>query len=216
MNNVQLTTTNNLQLTTHKLLDNKSPYSFLVRFLSCFFILYFFFPFYRGVTGIGGKLYSSFLDNHFNIVRGLTRLLNGAARFILEVLHYQVYQPDYSTLRIGNSGGVIVNPSCLGWAVMSFWAAFVFANRGNRQHKLKWILTGIASICILNITRITLIALAAHLHWKTITSLDHHQTFNVLSYGCVFILMYLYIMFQKKYEIINPEVKNHKNKLSAI
>ena len=46
---------------------------------------------------------------------------------------------------------------------------------------------------MLNIFRIALIALANHKGWKIITGLDHHQTFNIASYGCVFMLMYKYI-----------------------
>ena len=99
---------------------------------------------------------------------------------------------------------------------MSFWAAFIFANAEGPKNKFKWIITGIAFICILNITRIILIALATHLHWKTITSLDHHQTFNILSYGCIFILMYLYINAQKKYNRAKRKYRQQDNKLSTI
>ncbi|MEJ7683832.1 MAG: exosortase/archaeosortase family protein [Segetibacter sp.] len=84
------------------------------------------------------------------------------------------------------------------------------------KHKAKWMILGITSICILNIARIALIALGAHLHWKTITSLDHHQTFNIFSYGCIFILMYLYIRIQKKYEGIEIKRKKQNNKFSQV
>lgn len=199
-----------------KILYKNNAYVFLVKYLLCFFVLYFFFPFYRGITAAGGKLYSPFLDNHVNLVKWFTRFLTGSARLLLQALQYNVYQKDYKSLRIGFSGGVNVNPSCLGWAVMSFWVAFVFANPGDWKHKLKWMLIGVTSICALNITRIALIALANHLHWKTITLLDHHQTFNVVSYSFILILMYVYITFQKKYEGIDGRRKQQKHKLSGI
>jgi len=193
-----------------------SPYLFFIKFLSCFFILYSFFPFYWGVTGKGGKMYSPFLDDHFNIIKGLTGFLTGAARFFLQALQYHTYQNNYHTLRIGYSRGISVNPSCLGWGIMSFWIAFIFANSGGWRYKAKWMIIGTSSICILNITRIALIAVAAHLHWKTITSLDHHQTFNIFSYGCIFILMYLYIRAQKKYEGIEIRRKEQTGKVSEV
>ena len=199
-----------------KLLDKKSPYLFFIKFLSCFFILYFFFPFYRGITGKGGKLYSAFLDDHFNIIKGLTNFLTGAARWVLEALHYTVNQPNYHTLRIGYLGGVSVNPSCLGWGVMSFWIAFVFANSGGARHKLKWMLLGIIFINVLNITRVVLIAVASHLHWKTITSLDNHQVFNVFSYACIFVLMHLYTQVQKKCDGMDFKRKQGKNSLTVV
>ena len=199
----------------YNLSDKKSPYLFLIKFLLCFFLLYFFFPFYRGVIAPGGKLYSPFLAGHFNIIKGFTYFLTKSAKFLLEALHFNVTQADYHTLRIEHSGRINVNPSCLGWAVMSFWAAFIFANKGDRKHKLIWMFSGIIFICALNITRITLITLSRHLHWKTFASLDHHQTFNLLSYGCIFILMYLYARDQKRYEKIHYKPKSANTISSA-
>lgn len=200
----------------NKLSGKNSPYLFFIKFLGCFFILYGFFPFYWGITGKGGKIYSAFLDNHFNIIKGLTGFLTGAAKGVLESLNYTVHQSNYHTLRISYSGGISINPTCLGWAVMSFWVAFVFANNGGWKHKVKWMIAGVASVCILNITRIALIALAAHLRLKTIILLDHHQTFNIFSYGCIFILMYLYIRVQKKYEGTKLKRKKEKKSLSWV
>jgi len=182
-------------------------------------MLYFFFPFYRGLTGVGGTLYSPFLDNHLNLVRGITRFLTFSARSLLEMLGYDVFQKDYRSLRIDYSRGIVVNPSCLGWAVMSFWVAFVFANNGTWKHRTKWIIVGISSICIVNVTRIALIALANHLHWKTITSLTHenlHDSFNIFSYGCIFILMFIYVRVQKKYEGVDFKREQESHTLSPI
>lgn len=199
-----------------KLFDKKSPYAFLIKFLLCFFILYFFFPFYRGITGAGGKLYSPFLDSHFNIIRWLTGFLTGASRLMLEALHYPVYQKNFHSLSIAHTVGVNVNPSCLGWGVMSFWIAFVFANKGTLKHKLKWMFSGIFFICLLNIARITIITLAIHLHWQTVVSLDHHTAFNILSYTCIFIVMYWYLNIQNKYEETAYKRKQQTNKISTI
>ncbi len=170
-----------------------SPYWFFIKFIVAFTLLYLFFPFYWGVTGTGGKLYSPFLAEHFNFLKGFTSLLTKSAKLLLDLLGFETQQRLYNSLRIENSRGIIVNPSCLGWGVMSFWFAFVYANNGSWKYKLKWILTGISIIIMLNIFRIALIALANHKGWKIIIGLDHHQTFNIASYGCVFMLMYRYI-----------------------
>ncbi|MDB5248352.1 MAG: hypothetical protein JWQ40_2746 [Segetibacter sp.] len=197
--------------------DRKSPFLFLIKFLLSFALLYYFFPFYRGITGPGGTFYSSFLDTYLNLVKGLTTFLTSTSKFLLEAFHYTVNQKNYHTIRIDHSNGISVNPSCLGWGVMSFWVAFVFANSGTWKHKFKWMSFGIVSIMILNITRITLIALANHHKWKTITSLDHHQTFNVFSYGCIFLLIYWYISLQKKYEgSVNSNASQEKHALRPI
>ncbi|MDQ6813786.1 MAG: exosortase/archaeosortase family protein [Bacteroidota bacterium] len=182
------------------LLHKNSPYLFIIKFLLSFFVLYFFFPFYRGIIAPDGRLYSSYLQTHFNLVIQFTKLLTGCAKVVLEAAGYEVFQRNYNSLRIGHSRGVHVNPSCLGWAVISFWIAFVFANTGAASHKVKWMVAGIVSIIALNVLRIVLIIIANHLSWSGITSLDHHQTFNVASYVCIIILILWYIRVQKKYE----------------
>ncbi|MCW3079593.1 MAG: hypothetical protein JWR87_1023 [Segetibacter sp.] len=183
---------------------NKNPaYFFLLKFLFTFFTLYFFFPFYRGVIAPGGQIYFPYFESHFNLVTSLTSFLTCSAKFLLEAAGFDIFQNNYQSLRIGYSKGVTVNPSCLGWAVMSFWVAFVFANKGALQYKLKWMTFGLVAVFLLNITRIALIAVANHLNWQPITSLDHHQTFNVASYVCIAILIGWYISVQKKYERIN-------------
>ena len=198
------------------MLNKKSPYLFFIRFLVSFFILYFFFPAYRGLIGQGGKMYSSYLESHFNLIIGFTKFLTVTAKAILQMAGYEVFQKNYHTIRISNARGINVNPSCLGWAVMSFWVAFVFANTGSIKHKAQWMLIGVVSIVLLNITRIILITIANHLSWASITSLDHHQTFNVASYVCIIILILWYIRIQNKYERTHFAAKRTRHTLSTI
>lgn len=197
-----------------KYLNNQAPYSYLIRFSLLFIFLYFSFPFYRGITGEGGMIYSSFVAKYLNLITGLTSLLTNAAKTILQALDYTVSQKNYHTLRIMNSRGISVNPSCLGWGVMSFWAAFVIADSTSFFFKIKWLIIGLVSILLLNIVRIVLIALANHLHWNFITTLDPHQTFNFFSYCLLFILILIYLKIQKKHQ--NLFHKGKRNMQHAI
>ena len=197
-------------------LKSKSPYIFVVRFIGYFVIFYFFFPAYRGIVGQGGLVYSSFLENHFNIITGLTRILTNSANAILEILQYSTLQKNYHSLKIVNSPGISVNPSCLGWGVMSFWAAFTLANIGSIVFKLKWLLFGIISIMTLNITRIILIVLANHHKWSFISSLDHHLTFNIFSYLFIFLLTGFFIKNLGKYEMLEVNEKAKKYEISGV
>jgi exosortase/archaeosortase family protein len=192
--------------------DKKYAFLFLLKFLGLFLVLYLFLPFYQGITGVGGKMYVRFLDEHVNLVQGFTLFLTGSAKILLQAFDLHVSQINYHVLRIEDSRGISVNPSCLGWGVMSFWIAFVFANEGTWRQKLKWMLLGVSSICLLNIARIALIAAANHFRWTVITSLDPHQVFNVLCYACIFILMYLYLKMQKNSK--DRVVKNGQNDLN--
>jgi exosortase/archaeosortase family protein len=180
--------------------EQLSPYSFLIKFLFLFAFLYGLFPFMRGITSPDGKFYAQFVADYLDIVKALTRFLTNAAKATLELLQYETRQRDYQTLRIEHSRGIIVNPSCLGWGVMSFWTAFVLANKGVWQYKLKWIFMGLFFIMLLNTIRIALVALANHLHWHTVTSLDHHLVFNILSYCIIALMIAWFIKVQKKYE----------------
>jgi len=200
----------------NKLLDKRSPYLFLIKFLVCFVILYLFFPVYRGITGPGGDFYSAFLDSHFNLIKGLTKFLTASSKAFLELLQYNVKQNDYHSLKIGFSRGVSVNPSCLGWAVMSFWIAFVYANKSNWKHKMGWMVLGIACIMLLNIFRIILILLANHLNWSFLASLDSHLIFNIISYGFIFLLIFWYLGAQKKHEAVESNRRKAEGQLSQL
>jgi exosortase/archaeosortase family protein len=145
-------------------------------------------------------MYVGFFAEYLNIVKALTVVLTDGSEFVIKNMGYNVVVKNYHSLRISGSPGVRVNPSCLGWFVMSFWTAFVFANLGVGKFKLKWTVIGVAAILLLNICRISLIVLANHHKWAVIRSLDHHQTFNIASYCCILILIGFYVKAQRRYE----------------
>jgi exosortase/archaeosortase family protein len=153
-----------------------------------------------GLVGKGGRFYSPFIFDHLNFIHAFSSFLTNSAYYLLEIIGYNSVMNNFHTLRIENSRGVVVNPSCLGWGVMSFWIAFVSANTGTFRRKLKWIAVGLAAILSLNIFRIALIALANHHQWDAVTSLDHHTSFNIASYSCIFLLLYIFIKNQKQIE----------------
>ncbi len=191
-------------------LSKKTSYTFIVRFLACFIVIYNIFPLYRGIVGPGGAIYIPFVDHYLNLVKGLTLLLTKSSHAILEVMGYNAFQKNYHSLKIVGAQGISVNPSCLGWGVMSFWISFIYANYGSVSHKARWIIGGLISIILLNISRIVLIVLASHYKWIVITSLDYHQSFNIASYLCIFVLTAGYIRAQKKYDIeFEGEEKYH-------
>lgn len=174
------------------------------------------FPMYRGIVSAGGKFHSPFFESHFNFITVFTKFLIASAKLLLKVAGFELYQKNYHSLQIGSSRGISVNPSCLGWAVNSFWCAFVFANSGSIKHKLKWIVTGVVLIETLNVLRIALITVANHLNWSPVTSLDHHQTFNLASYLCIGSMMLCYIRAQKNYERNELAAKKTDHLLSSV
>ena len=94
---------------------------------------------------------------------------------------------------------------CLGYGVMSFWIAFVVANKGTSIKKLKWLLGGLFLICLINVIRISLLLLAINFHWLT-PYFNHHTWFNIIAYLIIFILIYFY---DKSFKL-DPDISNKK------
>lgn len=95
-------------------------------------------------------------------------------------------------MRIVGGGGINVVYSCLGYGVTSFWLAFVFANTGSFKKKIAWMLGGAMVLLIINILRMGLVAMASHEKWKYPLGWDHHTWFNIVAYGMIFLMIYVY------------------------
>jgi exosortase/archaeosortase family protein len=108
------------------------------------------------------------------------------------------FKNDYTLAMDGSGVGVRMVYSCIGYGVMSFWAAFVFANKGSWQKKTGWILGGLTALWIINILRVGLLLLATHKHWPIPFSWDHHTWFNIFAYALIFIMIYFYDRSNKK------------------
>jgi exosortase/archaeosortase family protein len=84
---------------------------------------------------------------------------------------------------------------------MSFWAAFVISNNESVSNKTKWLMIGLAMLWAINVLRITFLLMANNKHWP-IPFFDHHTWFNLLAYGLIFLLMWMYDKHHKT-------IKNH-------
>ena len=173
-------------------------------FLLAFLLLTAAFYTYIGIVSPGGKTYSSFLDKYANFPAWLTYFICQCAKGLLQVLGYEVFQKSANTIAIRGSRGVNIIWACLGFGVISFWAAFVVAHKAAIGYKLKWLLTGAAFITLLNIIRIASIALANHYRWKDYQSVEPHFLFNVVSYIAIIALA---VLFAYRYQKLTPRKK---------
>lgn len=166
-----------------------------IKFILYFLLLYGFNYAFVGLTAPGGRLYFSFADEYVNYVKWLrSGLLNTTSSLLQFLLGIETIQARNIALTI--DGRVIVRLvySCLALGIISFWTAFILAQKDAWKRKLKWIILGIIIICIVNILRISLVAYATYFKSKDIfLGLDHHSFFNIIAYSVVFLLMYLYI-----------------------
>jgi exosortase/archaeosortase family protein len=164
---------------------------YLLKFIGAFCF------FYYGTLAIIGLsapvgYYSGFVDHYLNYIPPFRDFVLNAARHLLTLFGYESFQKSGTQLLVVGGGGVNVVYSCLGYGVTSFWLAFVFANAGSWQKKLAWMLGGALVLLIINVLRLSLVALASHKHWAYPLGWDNHTWFNIAAYLMIFLMMWVY------------------------
>ena len=171
---------------------------FIVKFLGIFCLLYF------GTLAVIGLsvpqgYYSPFIAQYLNYVDWMRASLLWGAKGLLALGGYKTYLPDKYHLLMKNGSGVHMVYTCIGYGVMSFWGAFIIANKGSWKKKLVWIIGGWLAIWCINVVRLSLLVLAINNSWQMPLGLDHHTWFTIAAYILIFILIYFYDRSSKKY-----------------
>jgi len=170
-------------------LKNHSLLSYIIKFIGVFCICYFGTIAVIGLSAPGGY-YSAFIHNYFDYVTLLRKsLMHGSATLLSLLGYHAVISNVY--LKIENGREVQMGFDCLGYGVMSFWIAFIVANKGTWLKKLKWIFGGLFLIWLINVARISMLLLSINNHWA-FPFFDHHTWFNIFAYLLIFILIYFY------------------------
>lgn len=189
---------------------NKSLLVYLIKFLGVFCVL-----FYGTEAIIGfsspGNHYNAFIANHLNFINPFRRVILSAAKSFLSVFGYETRFADAFTLSKTGGRGVRMVYSCIGYGVLSFWIAFVFANNGSWQKKAVWMFGGCVALCAINVLRISLLLVAINKGWPIPLGWDHHTWFNIVTYALIFAMIYFYDYAAKK----NHHNKQGEKRLSA-
>ena len=148
-----------------------------------------------GVTSPNGKYYISFFDKYLNYVNLLRFIILSISQFWMSVLGYETNLQDAYTLKVANGASVRLVYSCLGYGVISFWIAFIAANKANIYFKIKWLLIGIFFILFSNTIRISVLLVAHENKWPKVFDIDHHTVYNIINYALLIILIFI---FQKQ------------------
>lgn len=127
------------------------------------------------------------------------------------MLGYPTFFSDKFTLRMTTGEGVRMVYSCIGYGVMSFWAAFVIANKGSWGKKTAWVLCGLSALWIINVLRLSLLLLADRNNWKFPLGWDHHTWFNIVAYACIFGMIYFYDRTGKKNAVVVSNQNANQN-----
>jgi len=180
---------------------------YLLKFLLTFCVLYYGTIAMIGITSPGGW-YLAFADKYLDYVSGLRWMLLHSSMFLLRLLGYDIFLKDIYTIKLQNGLGVHVGYDCIGYGVMIFWFAFIFANSGNFIKKAKWMTAGLLIIWIVNVLRISLMVVALNKNWSSPFNLDNHTLFNIVAYIVIFTMIYLFDRAEKKEALMSAPGNN--------
>jgi exosortase/archaeosortase family protein len=188
--------------------DNATRMRFMIktlaRFFGSFLICYSLYFLIISASHPLGKLYSPFVQQYFNLVELIRSIILNGVKGLLYCFHLKTLQADNFNIKMLEGGkGLNLRNGCLAYGIMCFWAAFVYANRGAAWRKAIWIITGLAVITLLNITRIALLLVALNRNWLSFTAVDQHLLFNVVTYLFIFILIGIYSRFNQAARVSN-------------
>ena len=187
----------------------------MIKFLSAFCIMFYGTIAWIGIASPEGGYYSPFVHKYLDYVTWLRSLLLHASMFFLQLLGYHIYLSDAYTLKMRNGSGVHVGYDCIGYGVMIFWMAFIFANKIEFRKKIRWLFGGLLAIWTINVLRISLLLIAINHHWPLPFNMNNHTLFNIAAYLLIFIMIYFFDRSEKN-KLSTPGVlTDHKKTVNA-
>ncbi|MDO7848398.1 archaeosortase/exosortase family protein [Hymenobacter sp. M29] len=137
--------------------------------------------------------YQQWLGPDGRLDAALCSQIAAASTALLQVLGFDaaIAPTDAQLLLMSGQPSVIVFPACNGLVLYALFGGFVLAFPGPWRRKAWFIPAGIALIWSLNVLRVAGLAINHHYSHQTV-DFNHHYTFNVVVYGCIFGLWMLW------------------------
>ncbi|MEO6719127.1 MAG: exosortase/archaeosortase family protein [Ferruginibacter sp.] len=114
------------------------------------------------------------------------------------VFGYNSYLRDAYHIAMPGGRGIHLAYDCYGYGILSFWIAFIYANKGSVRKKLIWICSGCLLIWLINVGRLSLMLISINKNWKLPYDWEHHTSYNVILYACIFLMIWLFQRSEKK------------------
>jgi exosortase family protein XrtF len=115
---------------------------------------------------------------------------------VLHALGYKTFKVlqdrDYQVIGVDGSNGVWVGSNCNAITLFSLFSVFIIAYPGSWKHKAWFIPSGIIAIHILNILRVTALAIIADYSPKYL-NFNHTYTFTFIVYAFIFLLWIIWV-----------------------
>jgi len=115
---------------------------------------------------------------------------------VLNMFGYKTFKVlqdrDVQVIGIDGSGGVWVGSNCNAITLFALFSVFIIAYPGEHRHKWWFLTSGIISIHILNIVRVTALAIIAN-HSPASLDFNHTYTFTFIVYAYIFLLWMIWV-----------------------
>jgi len=144
-----------------------------------------------------------------DLLTGFSKILSSQSNFILSIFNFRTSIEIHGDMVVAKiidypySHGVWIGEPCNGIKVFGLFAIFILSFKGDLIKKLIFIPLGILFIHFLNIIRIALLTYISAVN-PYILDFNHNITFQLLIYGSMLALWYLWIIKFSK-------VKSHEN-----
>lgn len=155
--------------------------------LLIFYLLKYSFYAYVGLLDPQGEYSLPFLAK-FSLIQGILYLLVYPAGFLLNLLGFDTIL-TYNSVKIAGAGAVRIAFPCMGIEIMFSLIALILAYPG--RNKGIYLIAGVVGIHIINIFRVTGLALLRHLDSNM--KLPGHDVFNFICYTFIIVLFYWWV-----------------------
>ena len=108
--------------------------------------------------------------------------------FLLDLFEFNVeIDPVNRILRLRNTSGVEIGEPCIGFEVTALFTALIISFKGSLTKKIWFIPLGVLVIYILNLIRISVLALLVTIN-PEIWELNHKFIFTIIVYSFIFMM----------------------------
>ena len=127
------------------------------------------------------------------VVSNITFMVNGILKLLgFSLIDSGIIHGFDRTLGIDGTHGLYIADSCAGVPLMALFAGFIIAYPGSIVRKLIYIPLGLGIIHFINIARIVGLAIVT-LYAPEMLDFNHHYTFTIIVYACIFLLWILWV-----------------------
>lgn len=123
----------------------------------------------------------------------VVKLTMGTAQKLLNLMGFSTFQYKVRLIGIDGAGGLWMGDNCDSIELCAIFMGFIIAFPGRWKDRLWYIPMGWVIITIMNILRVTALAIIQRYCSKSILDFNHTYTFNALVYGIICLLWYIWI-----------------------